>query len=305
MKKIVSPILAALLLCAPLLTACGGDTQKDAPSGDPPKETLEPAAAPETGDGQSAEQGEPPGPAPETDTPAVETDPPAAEPDEPPAETGEPVEEPPPPVRLGETEDAGREYLDKLYFLGDSTTYWLGYYYDHGYAEDLIPSGHIWTGPTGTMTLAYYATVRIVYETGEQIPIREAVERTQPEYLVITLGVNGISFMDEEWFVRVYTDIVEMVQEASPETKIICNSIFPISTTYPYQADVNNDKIRAANGWIEQIAADTGTRFLNSFECVAGEDGNLPHSSSAGDGLHLSAESFKTVMHYFRTHAYR
>ena len=312
MKMTASLALAALLLCALLLAACGGSAQQDVPaaSGIPGPDSGPSAEqpeltdpAPEGGDSPLPAETEPP-PA-ETEPPPAETDPPPAEADPPAVETEEPVEEPPSPFRLGETEDAGHEYLEKMYFLGDSTTYWLGYYYDHGYSEELVPSSHIWTGPTGTMTLAYYATVRIVYETGEQISIREAVERTQPEYLVITLGVNGISFMDEEWFVRAYTDIVEIVKEASPETKIILNSIFPISTTYPYQWDVNNDKIRAANGWIEQIAEDTGTRFLNSYESVVGEDGNLPVSGSVGDGLHLSCESFETVMRYFRTHAYK
>ena len=304
MKRTFRVILAALLLCALLLTACSETAQEDAPTGDPPEETQEPVGTPEVNDGQSAEQEEFPGSMPEgEDSPSI-PDAPAAETDAPAVETDEPVVESP-PVRLGETPDAGREYLDKLYILGDSTTYWIGYDYAHGYAEDLIPSSHIWTGPTGTMTLAYYATTPIVYETGEQISIREAVERAKPEYLVIALGVNGISFMDEEWFVRDYTDIVEIVKDASPETKIILNSIFPISTTYPHQKDVNNDKIRTANGWIEQIAADTGTRFINSYESVVGEDGNLPVSSSRGDGLHMNGDSFVKVMAYFRTHAYK
>ena len=296
MKRTIRVIFAALLLCTLFLTACSQTAQKDVPTGDPSEETQEPSGTPEVNDGQSAEQEDLPGSMPEgEDSPSL-SDAPAAETDAPVVESS--------PVRLAETPDAGREYLDKLYFLGDSTTYWMGYYYDHGYAEDLIPSSHIWTGVTGTMTLAYYATTPIVYETGEQISIREAVERAKPEYLVITLGVNGVSFMDEEWFVRDYTDIVEIVKDASPETKIILNSIFPISTTYPHQKDVNNDKIRTANGWIEQIAADTGTRFLNSFESVVGEDGNLPASSTRGDGLHMNGDAFSKVMAYFRTHAY-
>lgn len=312
MKGIVRVILTALLLCALLLTGCSEAAQGATPSGDPPEETLEPADTPEAGDGRSTEQ-ETPDPAPEDqddpplpDPPDEAADPPGEAAD-PPGETADPPGEEPPPVRLGETEDAGREYLDKLYFLGDSTTYWMGYYYAHGYSEDLIPSSHIWTGATGTMTLAYYETTPIVYETGEALSIREAVERAKPEYLVITLGVNGISFMNEEWFIRAYTAIINIVKEASPETKLILNSIFPIATIYPYWKSVNNDKIRTANGWIEQIAADTDVRFINSYECVADEEGNLPLGSVMHNdiGLHMNAESFQKVMYYFRTHAYK
>ena len=229
----------------------------------------------------------------------------APEGDDPPSGTGAGAESPA-PVRLGETPDAGREYLDKLIFLGDSTTYGIGYYYEHGFSEELVPPSQVWTPASGTLTLSYYATATIVYpETGEEIFIRDAVERAKPEYLVITLGVNGISFMDEAWFIRDYTGLVESVKTASPETKIILNSIYPVTASYPYQKDINNDKIRAANGWIEQVAEDTGVRFLYSHEAVVDENGNLPENSTNDNGLHLTGEAFTKVMRYIRTHEYR
>ena len=122
--------------------------------------------------------------------------------------------------------------------------------------------------------------------------------------MVITLGVNGVSFMDEAWFVRDYTALVQMIQKTSPDTKIILNTIYPIAASYKSQKSINNTKICAANGWIEQIAEDTGVRFLNSYECLVGSDGWLPESSQNGDGLHLNGEAFSTVMDYIRTHAY-
>ena len=209
------------------------------------------------------------------------------------------------PAQLGETPDAGREYLDKFVFLGDSTTYGIGVYYGYGYTE-LCPSSQVWTPASGTLTLSNYSIATIVYpETGEELPIAEAAARAKPEILMITLGVNGISFMDEEWFIRDYTDLVNNIRKASPFTKIILNSIYPVAASYQYQKDINNDKVNAANGWIKRIAENTGCRFLNSHECLVGSDGFLPESSQNGDGLHLNGEAFTTVMHYIRTHAYQ
>ena len=206
------------------------------------------------------------------------------------------------PARLGETPDAGREYLDKLIFLGDSTTYGIGYYYRHGYT-DLVPPSQVWTPTNGTMTLSYYATTRLYYPpTGEELLIAEAAARYQPEILVITLGVNGISFMDEDWFVRDYTALVKSIQEASPDTRIILNSIYPVADSYEYQSSINNEKIGRANGWIEKMSVELGVRFLYSFEALE-EDGKLPESGQNGDGLHLTGESFGKVMAYIRTHA--
>ncbi len=206
------------------------------------------------------------------------------------------------PARLSQTPDAGREYLDKLIFLGDSTTYGIGYYYRHGYT-DLVPPSQVWTPVNGTMTLSYYATTKLYYPpTGEELLIADAAARFQPEILVITLGVNGISFMDEEWFVRDYTALVKSIQEASPDTRIILNSIYPVADSYEYQSSINNEKIGRANGWIETMAEDLGVRFLYSFEALE-VDGKLPESGQNGDGLHLTGESFGKVMAYIRTHA--
>lgn len=207
-------------------------------------------------------------------------------------------------ARLGLTADAGRDYLDKIIFLGDSTTYGIGYYYNRGYT-DLCPPSQVWTPSSGTLTLSDYASASIVYpETKEELSIRDAVTRAKPEILVITLGVNGVSFMDEAWFTRDYTALVQMVREASPNTKIILNSIYPVAASYKSLKSINNTKICAANVWIEQIAEDTGVRFLNSYECLVGADGWLPESSQNGDGLHLTGEAFTSVMTYIRTHAY-
>ena len=236
---------------------------------------------------------------PETPAPPVEDSPAPAE------ETPVPAAVPAQPasVRLGETPDAGREYLDKIIFLGDSTTYGIGVYYGYGYTE-LCPPAQVWTPASGTLTLSYYNIATIVDPaTKEELTIEDAVKRYQPEYLVVTLGVNGIAFMDEEWFIRDYTALVQLIQAASPDTKIILNSIYPVADSYKYQKDINNDKIRAANGWIERIAADTGVRYLYSYECLA-ENGRLPEADQNGDGLHLTGEAFTKVMQYIRTHAY-
>lgn len=113
-------------------------------------------------------------------------------------------------VLLAETEDAGQEYIDKLTFLGDSTTYGLKYY-------EVLSGGknttQVWTPASGTLTLFNYATATIVFpEDGQEISIVDAVTRKLPEYLVITLGVNGVSMMDEDWFKTDYTALVQSIQ---------------------------------------------------------------------------------------------
>lgn len=244
-----------------------------------------------------------PEPTPEPEQPAdpeqsVEPEQNVDGPDEP-----EPAPEPVSGARLAETADAGAGYLDKLIFLGDSTTYGLKAY-------EVLSGGaqttQVWTPANGTLTLSNQSIATIVYpETGEEIPITDAVERKKPEYMVLTLGVNGVSFMDEENFVREYTDLVKRIQETSPDTKIILNSIYPVAATYEHQKDINNDKIRAANVWIEQVAENTGVRFLNTFEVLVGPDGYLPEAYHNGDGIHMNTTGFNIILDYIKTHEYK
>ena len=205
-------------------------------------------------------------------------------------------------ARLTETEDAGREYLDKIIFLGECTTYGIGYYYRHGYPE-LCPPTQVWTTSEGYMYLAKHATTKIYYSlTGEKLSIPECAERSRPEILVITLGLNGFGAFTEESYKGHYRDLVLSIWEASPGTEIILNTIYPVADSYEYQSLINNEKICEFNGWIESLAEELGCRFLNGFEALA-EDGKLPENLQNGDGLHLDGKAYVKVMEYIRTHA--
>lgn len=206
-------------------------------------------------------------------------------------------------VLLAETEDAGQEYIDKLTFVGDSTTYGLKYY-------EVLSGGknttQVWTPASGTLTLFNYATATIVFpEDGQEISIVDAVTRKLPEYLVITLGVNGVSMMDEDWFKTDYTALVQSIQAASPDTKIICNSIYPVENDYEQIESINNTNIPQANEWIKAVAEATGCKYADSASVLKAEDGSLREDYGNGDGIHLNADGFNAVLNYLRTHAYQ
>ena len=204
---------------------------------------------------------------------------------------------------LAVTADAGQEYIDKIIFLGDSTTNGLRAY---SMLKDGRKTTQVWTPQSGTLTLSNVSFETIVYpETNEQITIKEAVTRKQPEYLVITLGVNGVSFMDEEYFKSEYKGMLETVMAASPNTKIICQSIFPVARSYPSLKSINNDKIRAANKWILEVAAEVGVKFIDTYSVLADSEGWLPESYHNGDGIHLHTVSFNIELDNLRTHAYK
>jgi len=210
-------------------------------------------------------------------------------------------------ARLGPTADAGREYLDKIVFLGDSTTYGFIPYYNAGYTALPKPE-QVWTPKVGYLTLPYYKSAKVYLRaTGEELSIADAAAKVRPEIMIITLGVDGIAFVGKnnygkDDFISVYKQLIGEIQTASPDTKIILNSIYPVADSYQNQGDINNTKINDANGWIESIAVELGLPFLYSWETLA-VNGRLPESAHNGDGLHLTGESLAKIAEYVRTHA--
>ncbi|MBQ8509041.1 MAG: hypothetical protein IJ493_03955 [Clostridia bacterium] len=207
-----------------------------------------------------------------------------------------------PSTVLSETEDAGQEYIDKIIFLGDSTTYGLRAYKMLSGGKETL---QVWTPVSGTLTLNQQSFIKIWYpDTGTEISIKEAVEAKKPEYLVITLGVNGVSFMGEDWFKSEYKSLIETVQAASPDTKIICQSIFPVAKSYESLKSINNEKIDTANRWIVQVADECGVKYVDTNSVLRDEEGWLPEAYHNGDGLHLQTNSFTLVLNNLRTHAW-
>ncbi len=227
------------------------------------------------------------------ETKAPDTDPPVT--DIPLSPTGGPV--------LGETEDAGQSYLDKITFIGDSTTYSLLYY---GVLAGGTETKQVWTPASRTLTLDQATTTTILYpDTGDQITIKDAIARKKPEIVIVTLGINGISYMynQKEYFISVYTKLVRQIQEASPDTKIILQSIFPVATNWEKES-INNERIRTGNTWVREVAEATGASYLDTISVLAVADGGfLPIEYQNGDGLHLNPSALDIVLNYIRTHA--
>ena len=218
----------------------------------------------------------------------------------PPTETPEPTPEPGPTI-LEETENMGQEYIDRCMFLGDSTTYGFGAY-------GVLPWTQIWTPASGTMTLSdqSYSQIDYYYDDGsvEQMLIRDAVAKKQPDILIVTMGVNGLSFMEEDEFKREYIDLVQTIQQASPDTKIILQSIYPVIDS-DAPVGINNAGVNQANQWVLAVAEQTGVRYLNTHDAMLDENGELRYEYCNGDGVHLDTAGFEVVLNSIRTHGYR
>ncbi len=202
---------------------------------------------------------------------------------------------------LVETADLGQEYQNQIVFLGDSTTYGLSTY-------NILPNYQVWVPGSGTLSLFNWEieSINCYFPDGtnQSLPIAECASTVQPEYLVITLGINGVSTLDESSFKDYYLRLVQAIQAASPNTRIMCDSIFPVSDAVS-PSGITNSMVQEANGWILEVVQQTGTRYLNTAECLTDSGGQLISEVDAGDGLHVTPDGYERILTYVRTHGYQ
>ncbi len=206
------------------------------------------------------------------------------------------------------TADYGQSYIDKIIFVGDSTTYGMK---SKTYAclTGGTDTKQVWTPESGTLSLDIdIAEASIVYpRTGQNMSIASAAALEKPEYMVITLGINnGVPFLTESQFKQCYRKLLDAVITASPSTKIMLQSVYPVNPNaenYHY-SNITNEKIDRANGWVADLALEYDLRYLDTNPTLKDTDGYLKYSYQNGDGLHLNTEGFKAVLMYIRTHGY-
>ena len=207
---------------------------------------------------------------------------------------------------MTETPDYGQNYINNIIFIGDCTITPIR-------QTELLLDGsetkQIWSGERGTLSLDYaISTATIVYpETNESTSISNAIAKRLPDYVVITLGYeNGVAFCTEEKFKNYYSSLITEIKKASPDTKIILQSVFPVSDRKQKDdSDITNDKIDRANAWIEELALDASVRYLNTASILKDSNGNLLAIYDSGDGFTLNTDGYTAVLNYIRTHGYR
>ena len=213
------------------------------------------------------------------------------------------------PVTLTETADMGQAYQDSIIFVGDSTTAHLR---SRGVLTGGTETRQVWVPSDNTLLLDFNITKKkIVYPaTGIEMTIAEATEKDKPAYMILTIGLNGItSFVNNKnLYQNCYGSLIDTIKKASPDTKIILQSVYPVAAnqrTFTADAVTLNGYIDILNGYVKELAADKEVRYLDTNSALKGPDGLLPESYQNGDGIHLTAEGYRVILDYIRTHGYQ
>ncbi len=212
---------------------------------------------------------------------------------------------------LPQTADAGMEYIDEFVFLGESTTYHLK---SRGVLSGGTDTKQVWAPKSGTLMLdPTTSNARIIYpDSGEELDLSVAAARKKPKYILLTFGLNGaVSTVrhGENYFKDCYTELIDTLLTASPESIIILQACFPVSAAmdmsdFSINAETLNEYIDRINRWSCELSEQLGIGYLNTAEILKTDDGYLLPEYDAGDGYHLSREAYLQILKYMRTHAY-
>lgn len=180
---------------------------------------------------------------------------------------------------------------ENFVFFGDSITEW----YDlDEYYEDDIPVVN--SGFAGLKTK----------ELAEKL--QNEVYKYNPTKVFILIGTNDLnSDTKEEVTLENINNIIKDIQKNRRQAKIYIESIYPINRTDDEIIDMTkvgirtNKRIQEINKKIEKIAQENKVTYINVYDELTDEDGNLAIKYTK-DGLHMSALGYakitKTLMPY-------
>ena len=109
--------------------------------------------------------------------------------------------------------------------------------------------------------------------------------------------------MTKDYFISNYEELISRAKEASPDTIIIVESIFPVDSRYNNASSLNNTKINNYNYYLAEVCERQGVYFLNTAEVLKNSEGYLRSEYCyQSDGIHLTPDGNIALIDYVRRH---
>lgn len=191
----------------------------------------------------------------------------------------------------------GKEWFNDVSFVGDSLTQGMQLY-DTG-----LPNAHFcaYKG-VGPNAVVNNTTCRRA--DGEKEVPMEALASQQPRALYILLGTNVLTAdSDYTSFLTYYRLMLDMISQALPNTKIYVQSITPVRPEVRKKSPgLYKERLCEINDALSAIALEKGCTFLNLWEALADENGDLIEEYAQPDGYHLLPAGYDAWVDYLCTH---
>ena len=191
--------------------------------------------------------------------------------------------------------------VDRMTFFGDSTTAHLA-------LRGGIPKERVWSGAGSTVLFETVNAVKCVHlqKENRDVTIAEAVRCKKPQILVITVGVSGgAGRLTKDAFVGIYRELLLSVQGASPETKILVQSLLPLSDrSVKHYKRLTKEAVLQANAWLRELCGEMRIDYVDTHTKLIDPDtGYLKPEYQNDEYMHLTAAAYEVILENLRSYA--
>ena len=116
------------------------------------------------------------------------------------------------------------------------------------------------------------------------------ITEAQPAQIFLMIGVNDLISYRPKQIALNYRKIVRRIQEESPNSKLIVQSILPVNNQVK-NTGIANEDIKALNILIQEITSEFGIQYLNLQKLFKDEQGNLKEEFTY-DGIHINGTAY-------------
>lgn len=191
--------------------------------------------------------------------------------------------------------------VERMTFFGDSTTAHLA-------LRGGIPQERVWSGVGSTVLFETVNAVKCVHlqKENRDLSLAEAVALKKPRILVITVGVSGgAGRLSRESFVSIYRELLLSVRKASPETKLLVQSLLPLSDqSVKHYKRLTKEAVVQANGWVRDLCAEMRIPYVDTHaKLIDPNTGYLKPEYQNDEYMHLTAQAYEVILANLRAYA--
>lgn len=165
------------------------------------------------------------------------------------------------------------------------------------YLNGYLPREKAWAIPC-LHAQSMQTTPVYIYGTSRQMTVIDATREYKPENMVLYFGAFSTAWITEEEFDSGATNMIKMIKEASPNTRIYLLSILPITQYGPNINNFSQSRLDYFNTKIEGLAASNGLKYLNGQSVIKDASGYGNPAYYVDDGYHLNATGHNILRNY-------
>lgn len=194
---------------------------------------------------------------------------------------------------------AAEDPLENVFFFGDSTT-------AHLVLRGGIPQERVWSGVGNTVLFESVNRTKCVHlhRENRDLSLADAVALKKPPVLIITVGVSGgAGILSREAFTGIYRELLLSVQKASPQTRILVQSILPLSDrSVKYYKRLTKDAVVQSNLWIRALCMEMRIPYINTHDLLIDPlSGYLKKEYQNDEYMHLTGDAYQVILGHIRT----